>query len=160
MRQILFARRLLPLVALVALLGAARLLASRSCAAPSAPPAAEPANAGIEGSMKQIADALKTLEKGVTAANKAAALDELGKLETALVAAKGQVPDSAAKVDEKKRAAFVADYRKTMIATLKLALDAETALADDKFKDADGLIKNKLAAQKSAGHSKFKPEGK
>jgi hypothetical protein len=124
-------------------------------AAPATPP-----NGSIETAMKQISDAMKTLEKGVTAENHAACLDELGKLETAIVAAKGQVPDAAAKVEEKKRAAFVADYRKTLIATLRLALDAETAIADGKFKDADGLIKNKLAAQKSAGHSKFKPEGK
>lgn len=151
--------RLLPLVACPALLLLA-WFAGRSAHAAAPASAAEPVNATIEQSMKQIADALQSLEKGVTAANKAAALEELGKLETALVAAKGQVPDSAAKVDEKKRAAFVADYRKTMVATLRLALDAETALADDKFKDADTLIKNKLAAQKSAGHSKFKPEGR
>lgn len=150
-------RRLLPIACLAAL-PCALWLCTRDASAATRP--IEPPNGSIEQAMKQIGDAMKTLEKGVTAANKAAALDELGKLETALVAAKGQVPDSASKVDEKKRAAFVADYRKTMIATLKLALDAETALADDKFKDADGLIKNKLAAQKSAGHSKFKEEGK
>ncbi len=121
---------------------------------------APPPNGSIESAMKQMSDALKTLEKGVTAANKAAALDELGKFESALIAAKGQVPDSAEKIEEKKRAAYVADFRKTLVATLRLALDAESAIADDKFKDADGLIRNKLAAQKSAGHSKFKPEGK
>src|SRR5689334_6840384 len=132
-------------------LAAAVLLA----AAPARPP-----NGALEQAMKQMSDALKTLEKGVTAENQAASLDELSKFETALVSAKGQVPDSAAKVDEKKRAAFVADYRKTLVATLRLALDAESAIADGKYKDADALIRNKLAAQKSAGHSKFKPEGK
>lgn len=121
---------------------------------------AEPPNGSIEQAMKQMSDALKVLEKGVTAENHAAALEELSKFETALVAAKGQVPDAAAKVEEKKRAAFVADYRKTLVATLRLALDAESAIADGKFKDADSLIRNKLVAQKSAGHSKFKPEGK
>ena len=124
-------------------------------AAPATPP-----NGSIETAMKQMSDAMKTLEKGVTPENHAACLDELGKFETALVAAKGQVPDAAAKVEEKKRAAFVADYRKTLIATLRLALDAEGDIADGKIKDADALIKNKLAAQKSAGHSKFTPEGK
>ena len=124
-------------------------------AAPARPP-----NGALEQAMKQMSDALKTLEKGVTAENQAASLDELSKFETALIAAKGQVPDAAAKVDDKKRAAFVADYRKTLVATLRFALDAESAIADGKYKDADGLIRNKLAAQKSAGHSKFKPEGK
>jgi len=121
---------------------------------------AQPENGAIGQAMKQISDSLKTLEKGVTPENHAAMLDELGKLETALIAAKGQVPASAEKVEEKKRAAFVADYRKTLVATLRLALDAETAIADGKYKDADGLIRNKLAAQKSAGHSKFKPDEK
>ena len=124
-------------------------------AAPARPP-----NGALEQAMKQMSDALKTLEKGVTAENQAASLDELSKFETALIAAKGQVPDAAAKVDDKKRAAFVADYRKTLVATLRFALDAESAIADGKYKDADGLIRNKLAAQKSAGHSKFRPEGK
>jgi Cytochrome b562 len=124
-------------------------------AAPAAPP-----NGSIEQAMKQMSDALKVLEKGVSADNHAAALDELSKFETALVAAKGQTPDSAAKVEEKKRAAYVADFRKTLVATLRLALDAEAAIADGKYKDADALIRNKLSAQKSAGHSKFKPEGK
>lgn len=124
-------------------------------AAPARPP-----SSSIEQAMQQMSEALKTLEKGVTAENHAAAFDALAKFETALVAAKNAEPDAAAKVDEKKRAAFVADYRKTLIATLRLALDAESAIADGKYKDADGLIRNKLAAQKSAGHSKFKPEGK
>src|SRR5258708_32614365 len=134
---------------------AAAVVLAAAPAAPAAPP-----NSSIESAMKQMSEALKVLEKGVTAQDKAAALDELGKFESALVAAKGQVPDSAAKVEEKKRPAFVADFRKTLVATLRLALDAEAAVADDKFKDADALIRNKLAAQKSAGHSKFKPEGK
>ncbi|MBK7644917.1 MAG: hypothetical protein IPJ19_18055 [Planctomycetes bacterium] len=132
-------------------LAAAVLLA----AAPSAPPAG-----GLDASMKQMSEALKVLEKGVTAQNEAEALAELAKFESALIAAKSEVPDSAEKVDEKKRPAYVADYRKTLVATLKLALDAEVAIADHKYKDADSLIRNKLVAQKSAGHSKFKPEGK
>jgi len=133
------------------LLAAAVLLA----AAPAHPP-----NDSLEQAMKQMSEALKTLEQGVNAEHHAAALDELTKFESALIAAKGLVPDSAAKVDDKKRAAFVADYRKTLLSTLRFALDAESAIADGKYKDADALIRNKLAAQKSAGHSKFRPEGK
>ena len=126
----------------------------------AAPAPASPPNGALEQAMKQMSEALKTLEKGVSAENQAAALDELTKFENALIAAKGQVPDAAAKIDDKKRAAFVAEYRKTLVTTLRLALDAESAIVEGKYKDADGLIRNKLAAQKSAGHSKFKPEGK
>ncbi len=119
----------------------------------------DPSEAAIKAAMGQMNDALKVLAKGVTADTKAAALDELTKFETAVIAAKAQVPASAEKVDEKKRAAFVADYRKTLLETLKFACDAEAAIADGKYKDAEKLINNKLSAQKSAGHGKFKPEG-
>jgi len=40
--------------------------------------------------------------------------------------------------------------------TLKVACDAEAAIADGKYKDAEKLIENKIAAQKSAGHATFK----
>ena len=44
--------------------------------------------------------------------------------------------------------------------SLFLAAAALEELAKLETAIADGLIKNKLAAQKSAGHSKFKPDGK
>jgi hypothetical protein len=118
--------------------------------------AIEPADAAIKQAMDQIDSAVKALGKPITADTKAAALEELTKLQTAVIAAKSQTPGSAAKVDEKKRAAFVADYRKTLIDVLKVACDAEIAIADGKFKDADKLINNKLSAFKSSGHSKYK----
>jgi len=118
-----------------------------------------PAEATIEKSMHEIADALKVLGKGVTAETRASALDELGKIETALIVAKAATPESAAKIEEKKRAAFVNDYRKTMIETLALACETEKLVIDGKYKDADTMIRNKLSAMKSTGHSKFKPEG-
>ena len=122
-------------------------------------PALEPGNDLIAKSMQQMNDALKALGKGVTADNKSAMLDELTKFETALIAAKSQTPSSAAKIDEKKRPAYLADFRKTMIDTLKLAEDAEVLIVDAKYKDADTLIRNKLGGMKSTGHGKFKEEG-
>lgn len=121
--------------------------------------AAEPVEATIEKSMREMNDALKALSKGVTADTRAAALDELGKFETALIAAKAATPDSAGKIDEKKKAAFVADFRKTLIDTLALACETEKLVVDGKYKDADAMIRNKLSAMKNTGHSKFKPEG-
>lgn len=122
------------------------------------PVAVVPAEKAIGQAMGQMNDALKTLSKGVTADTKDEALAALEKFETAIIAAKSQVPDAAEKVDEKKRAQFVADYRKSLLDALKIACDAEAAIADGKYKDAQKLIDNKLAATKSAGHGKFKPE--
>ena len=122
--------------------------------------ALDPVDATIKQSMEQMNDAMKALSKPITADTKEAALGELVKFETAVMAAKSLTPGSAAKVDEKKRAAFVGDFRKTLIEALEFACQAEAAITDGKYKDADKLINNKLAAMKSAGHSKFKDDGK
>lgn len=142
-----------------ATLGAVWFTTHNAVAAPIASePAAEPVNGAIEQAMHQMSDALKALGKNVTAETRVAALAEIAKFETAVIAAKGETPDSAAKVDEKKRAAFVNDYRKSLIEALKVACDAEVAIVDGKYKDADALIHNKLDGLKSAGHGKFKGE--
>jgi hypothetical protein len=122
--------------------------------------ALDPVDASIKQSMDQMNDAMKALSKPITPENKEAALEELTKFETAIIAAKSLTPSTAAKVDEKKRPAFVAEFRKSLVEALKFACDAEVAIAEGKYKDADKLINNKLAAMKSAGHSKFKEDGK
>lgn len=146
-----------PTLVLAAVAATSWLSLHAGASAPAIVPA--PVDGKIEDAMHQIDAAVKALSKGITAETRDAAFAELEKLETALIAAKSQVPESAAKVDEKKRAAFVADYRKTLLETLKMACDAEAALADGKYKDAEKLINNKLGAQKSAGHSKYKESG-
>jgi hypothetical protein len=132
---------------------------ARLAHATAAPEPVLAGNAAIAKAMQDMNAALEVLSKGVNAANKDASLAELLKFETAVLAAKGEVPSSAEKVEEKKRAAFVAEYRKTLLEALKHAADAEAAIVDGKFKDADKLIGNKLSALKSAGHSKFKTDG-
>lgn len=149
-------RGLLP-IACLCLAGLATAAWFSSSRAHAVEPAA-PVGA-IGDSMHKMEEALKALSKPVTAETRAASLEALANFETAVIAAKAETPESASKVDEKKRAAFVADYRKTLVDALKLACDAETAILNDKYKDADGLIRNKLGGMKSSGHSKFKGEG-
>lgn len=138
-------------------LGVAWFTTRSASAAPNAGSAlSEPGNATIENAMKQMSAALKAMGKGVTAETRQAALVEIARFQAALIEAKAATPESAAKVDEKKRAAFANDYRKSLIEALKVACDAEIAIVDGKYKDADSLIHNKLEGLKSAGHSKFK----
>ncbi|HUR28576.1 MAG TPA: hypothetical protein VM509_10345 [Planctomycetota bacterium] len=118
-----------------------------------------PAGEALKTAMHQIDESLKALGKGVTAENRPAMLVELAKLETAVMTAKAETPESAAKVDEKKRDAFVAEYRKTLVETLQFALSTEVAILDAKYKEADTLIRNKLGGMKSKGHGKFKTDG-
>ncbi|MEO6711500.1 MAG: cytochrome b562 [Planctomycetota bacterium] len=117
-----------------------------------------PASEALKGAMHQMDESLKVLGKGVTAENRAASLEELAKFETAVMTAKAQSPDSAAKVDEKKRPAFVTDFKKTLVEAMQFALTAEIAILDGKYKEADTVIRNKLGGMKSTGHGKFKTD--
>lgn len=143
-----FAQRSLPVL----------LVAAGFLAWPSARPAvaSAPVNDTLEQAMGQLQQSMKTLGKGINAETKASALEELAKIQAAILTAKAQTPDTAAKVDEKKRADFVAEFRTTLLEALKLVCDTEIAVVNDKFKEAEGILRGKLAALKSAGHDKFK----
>ena len=120
-----------------------------------------PASEALAQAMHQVDESTKTLSKGVNAENREQSLLEIAKLETALMNAKALTPDSAAKVEEKKRAGFVNDFKKTLVEALQFTLTAETAILDGKYKEADTVIRNKLGGIKSTGHGKFKTdEGK
>jgi len=114
----------------------------------------------LEGAMHEMDGALKELEQGVTAENRAAALETLAKFQAAVITAKAQPPPHAEKIEEKKRAAYVNEFRKDLVQALQLACQAELAIVDGKYKDADGLIRNKLKGLESAGHGKFKNDPK
>ena len=131
-------------------------LAPRSA---SAAPAAR-ANDAIEAAMGEMNAALKTLGKGVTAENAAASLETIARFQAAVLRAKVETPDSATAVEEKKRAEFVAGFRKQLTQALELSCQAEIALLDGKYKEAEGVFKNKLPAVKSAGHDKYKTDDK
>ena len=118
-----------------------------------------PAGEPLKQAMHQMEDALKVLGKGVTAENRAVSLEELAKFQAAVLTAKALTPDSAAKVEEKKRPAFENEFRATLIEALQFTCSAELAILDGKYKDADTLIRNKLGGMKSTGHGKFKEEG-
>jgi hypothetical protein len=123
-----------------------------------APAAPAPANDALEQAMGQMNQSLKTLGKGITAETRDAALEELGKFELAVIAAKSAVPDSAAGVEEKKRPDYVGEFRSNLCEVLKLACDAEIAVTNGKYKEAEGILKGKLGSLKSAGHDQFKKD--
>lgn len=134
------------------------LLATSAVASAWIAKTSDPAGEALKGAMHQLDDSMKILSKGVTAENRDKSLEELAKLETALMTAKALTPDSAAKIDEKKRNAYVNDFKKTLVEALQFALTAEVAILDGKYKDADAAIRNKLGGIKSTGHGKFKTE--
>ncbi|MCK6448513.1 MAG: cytochrome b562 [Planctomycetes bacterium] len=112
----------------------------------------------LEGGMREMNGALKAIGKGISAENRDVALEALSKFQRGAIAAKASTPGMAAKLDEKQRPEFVAEYRKMLAETVKLACDAEIAILDGKYKDADEILKNKLMGMKKAGHDKFQEE--
>jgi hypothetical protein len=147
------------LVSLTVLGCAAWALLPRASAAPLAA-AGSPAalDEELEEAMRDMNGALKSLGKGVDASTRDAALEALSRFEHAAITAKALTPGRAAKIDEKQRAEFVVGYRKTLVEALKLTLDAEVAILDGKYKDADEILKNKLMAIKKSGHDKYQEE--
>jgi len=159
--RLLFA---LGLLAATSTVGFAWFSAPRSTpasATASAPPSAPPSapNEALEQAMHQMDESMKVLGKGVKEENRDAALEELARFQSAVLTAKALTPDSAAKVDEKKRAAHTHEFRKTLVEALQFTCVAETAILDGKYKEADTVIRNKLGGVKSTGHGKFKQDG-
>ena len=76
-------------------------------------------NDALEQAMGQLQQSMKILGKGISAESQAAALEELGKMQAALLTAKTQTPDTAAAVDEKKRPEYVAEFRTSLLEALK-----------------------------------------
>ena len=120
-------------------------------------PASPSASEELEEAMSQLNRSIRILSKGVDEASHEKALGELVKMQQAILLAKTQMPDTAEAVDEKKRAAFVGEFRTAMIETLKLVCDTEIAVVNGKYKDAKSLV-NKLKQAKTKGHDKFKGE--
>lgn len=118
-----------------------------------------PAHDGVEQSMRQMNAALKAIGRGgINAENRDNALEQLSKFQAAVVAAKAQVPESAERIPEDKRALFVTEFRKQMIEVLKVAGDAEAAVLDGKYDVAQDLVRTKLGGLKKDGHEKFQRE--
>jgi uncharacterized membrane protein len=120
--------------------------------------AAPAVNEQLEQAMRQINGAGKTLGRGITADNRDESLAQIVKLQNAVITAKEMTPDTAAVVEADKRAAFLADYRKSLTEVLKAACDVEIAILDGKYDVAQDLMKTKLGALKKGGHDKFKGE--
>ncbi|MBI5432771.1 MAG: hypothetical protein HZA52_08080 [Planctomycetes bacterium] len=113
----------------------------------------------LEAAMSEMNAALKSLGRGgITADNRDAALEALSKFQREAVVAKALTPPMTAKIDEKQRPEFVVGYRKMLAEAIKLACDAEIAVLDGKFEDADEILKNKLMGLKKAGHDKYQEE--
>lgn len=131
-----------------------------AAASPAAPESLGPPGVDeeLEGAMREMNGALKSLGKGLGPETRDTALEALSKFQRGVISAKASTPGMASKIAEKQRADFLAGYRKMLVEALKLACDAELAILDGKYKEADEILKNKLMGLKKAGHDKYQEE--
>jgi hypothetical protein len=117
----------------------------------------------LEGAMKQINGAYRALNaSAMDASSKAADLDAVQRMQSAIFAAKGGAGSlrmsaaAKAKFGEDK-AAFESAFRKAMLETAKLSIELEMAILDGKGADAKALVK-KIHDSEESGHALFQAE--
>ncbi len=92
---------------------------------------------------------------GASAENRDKALEWIAKFQTSVVACKTMTPATAEKIEEAKRAEFVAGYRTMMVDVLATSCKLEKALMAGKYDEANKIAREELKALKDAGHEKY-----
>lgn len=147
--------------------------ADRPPAPPTTPPTTQPGEprrgpagerpVNVEGSMKVMNRALRQLQKsldpqaGDPVGSKEDHLKLVNEMQRGCVLAKGRpLPDGVLKgaKDEAQKAAFAASYRKDLIATLRLLVDAEEAINDGKTDVAKAKLAQ-VAKLRDASHKEL-----
>lgn len=111
----------------------------------------------LEKAMQSMQSAQKRLEKALDKKDLAAALPLVVDMERAAMAAKTETPPKSEELaDAKKKAEFVAAFRKQLIGLQKALCDVEAAMVDGKIDDAARLYESGVKPLKKDGHAKFK----
>lgn len=92
---------------------------------------------------------------GASAENRDKALEWIAKFQASVVACKVLTPETASKVEEAKRAEFVAGYRTMMVDVLATSCKLEKALMAGDYEAANKVAREELKALKEAGHEKY-----
>lgn len=118
-----------------------------------------PATPMIE-SMERMDTAFKSLGRALKtpdAAQKAAYLESIGAIKTEAVKSRDLVPQKIAELPADQQAAMTAAFQKEMDAFIGLVADLEKAVDEERWADAETVIKSMRKA-KSAGHESYKKE--
>lgn len=112
----------------------------------------------LEGAMKQAERSYKALARQLDDATKdEQSLRAISMLQAGLATSKGLVPHIIEEKPEAERPAALAEYRKILLDTLKIAIDLEEKLVAGDRAGAKADLE-KLHAQQEEGHKKFAPE--
>jgi hypothetical protein len=111
----------------------------------------------LEQAMDSMQSALKQVDKALGKKDTAAALPFVVDMQRSALAARVETPPLANDIaDPKKRAEFVAGFRKQLIALHKALCDLEIALIDGKSDDAARIVDATIKSLKKEGHAKYK----
>ncbi len=152
-------RPLLCFVLIAATVTVARAPAwSAASAQDRAAPAQDHEESAIAQSMEKMKGALRRMDRALEGGDTAAALPLVAEFQAAVVTAKSEVPERAGTVEEAERAAFVNDYRSTMVKLLKASCEFEVALIEDRADDAKKILASDMKALQKPSHQRFRVE--
>jgi membrane-bound lytic murein transglycosylase B len=109
----------------------------------------------LEHAMEAMNGCVKAWAKGLDASNRDKALEQVAKFQTNVLVSKLQTPPEAAKVEDSKRAEFLTGFRRKLVDVLAASCKLETALIDNKFDDANKVVKQELLRLKKEGHDAY-----
>ena len=148
--------RSLRVAALVAL-PLALTLGAWSSAAPTVRTAATVDDSPLGEQMETLKRSMRRLRAQVEGQDRAATLETLAEMQSAVLTAKGEVPAKAADV-EQDREEFVAAYRAKMAEVLIVLCKMEIAAAKNEFREVNDLMQNELRPMEKAGHREFRKD--
>ncbi len=112
----------------------------------------------LSQNMKAVNKAYRVLRSSLKKpARDAESLEKLHEITVRVLAAKIEKPHMLPKVPEADRQQFLIDFRKVLIALIKLTLDIEVAVLEGRRDDARNLLKD-LNRMKSPAHKKYRIE--
>jgi len=108
--------------------------------------------------MEQMKGAARRLERVLQGDDAETALGLLADFQAGVVAAKSEAPLKTGSIPQAEQAAFVRDYRATMVKLLRATCDLEQALLEGRMEDARGLFEGDLKGLQKPGHERFRDE--
>ena len=111
----------------------------------------------LEHAMEQMNGCVKAWAKGIDAAGRDKALEQVAKFQSNVLTAKLLTPPDTDKVEEAKRAEYLAGFRKKLVDVLAASCQLENALIANDFDAANRTVKDLLHLKKE-GHDAYQPE--
>lgn len=111
----------------------------------------------LEHAMEAMNGCVKSWAKGIDATSRDKALEQVAKFQSNVLAAKLTTPPGTEKIEESKRAEYVAGFRAKLVGVLATSCQLESALIASDFAAANKAVKD-LLQHKQEGHDVYAPD--